>query len=94
MKEKVEEFACPNCGNKNYICWSIVEVEKTIPCLSCYREEWKVTVLREELDSETQIMVPVETETTLEKFGAKFICVNGTGRVFWRDCDTHVECEE
>jgi len=94
MKEKVEEFSCPNCGNKNYICWSSEEITKIIPCLSCYREEWKINVLKEELDSETQLMVPTETETVQEIFGSKFNCDKGSGRLFWRDSNTQIECEE
>lgn len=80
MTEKLEQFNCPGCGSPNYIIWSEIETERTIPCLVCYGEEF----------SQNE-----SGETILVTRGKKIFCIKNSGvREFFRDSNTFIECEE
>lgn len=57
--EKREEFPCPNCGNVNFLVWSNPdEPDRTVPCISCYAEEW---------EGQTEPLVDVQGNPIMKK---------------------------
>lgn len=76
-----EIFKCPD-GHTNLIEWAPSETERTIPCTTCYYEEWKgggPDPSSAENDPVKGLVFTKILDPVKEEHGHRFLCVKGKG---------------
>lgn len=80
---QIETFKCPGCGAENNVEFAPGETQRTIPCTTCYYEEWEPALVDpDSIDPQTgkaTRMIP-DSQKKIEH-GTRFTVVKGQGVV-------------